>query len=91
MTIPAHGYIVVWCDGLNTVDNDIHSNFSLSSLGEELVIHHYDGTDYLRIDGYVYADQTTGEHANGESNGRTPDGSDTWGLITVPTPGESNP
>lgn len=90
LTIPGHGFLVIWCDGLNTVDTQIHTNFSLSSGGEEIAIHHLDGSDYTRIDGYAYGDQNGGEHSNGESNGLQPDGGSTWVVYSTPTPGASN-
>lgn len=90
MTIPARGYLVVWCDGLNTVSEQVHANFSLSSVGEEIAVHVLDGDGWLRIDGYAYADQNDGLHDNGQSNARMPDGGPDWTILQTPTPGTTN-
>ena len=82
IVVPAHGHIVVWCDGLNTVNRDIHSNFKLSANGEEIC---------LFISGEpvddIYFDE---EIKKSRSYGRVEDGADKWSIFESPSPGSSN-
>lgn len=34
--IPAKGYCIIWCDGEDQLDGDLHANFKLSSKGESV-------------------------------------------------------
>ncbi len=86
LTISARGFLVVWCDGLNTVETQVHTNFSLSAAGEHLLIHYQSGTTEFTVDDYQYGQQSV----PGASMGRFPDGEDNWILFTTPTPGEPN-
>lgn len=87
VTIPAKGFLVIWCDNLNTVATQIHTNFALSSAGEHLVIYYAgSGSEGFVVDDHQYGQQTV----PGASLGRFPDGADTWILFTTPTPGERN-
>ncbi len=87
VTIPGNGHLVIWCDNLNTVATQIHSNFALSSAGEHLVIYYQSDTAAFVVDDYAYGPQSN----PGASMGRSPDGSDNWVLFTNPTPGAPNP
>ncbi len=48
--IPAKGYMLIWADDEDVVKNEIHTDFKLSSSGEEAVLFDPDGdvVDYLR-------------------------------------------
>lgn len=86
ITLAARGFAVIWCDNADVVANDIHTNFALSSAGEELGLYYaVDASLGLLVDDYFY-----GAHQLGLSEGRTPDGGSTWTFYTLPTPGESN-
>ena len=85
-TIPAQGFLVIWCDGLNTIGNDIHTGFSLSASGEDLVIYYEKGSTQIIIDSYTFGVQTL----DGVSTGRSPNGSANWIQLPTPTPGQSN-
>lgn len=86
VTIPAKGFLVVWCDNMNTVQTQIHTNFALSAAGEHLVIY-YSGPDAeFVVDDHLYGQQAV----PGASEGRFPDGTDTWILFPTPTPGGPN-
>lgn len=87
VTVPAHGHLLIWCDNLNTVATQIHTNFGLSSQGEHLVLFYDDGGDGVIVDDYLFDAQTVG----GASMGRSPDGGSSWVQFLVPTPGEANP
>jgi hypothetical protein len=53
-SIPGNGYLIVWADK-DTLQTGLHSNFKLSSLGEEIILSKPDGT---LIDEVVYPGQT---------------------------------
>lgn len=86
ITLPGRGYIIIWCDNADVVANDIHTNFALSSAGEDLGLYFaVNETVGILVDDYAY-----GEHPSGQSEGRTPDGGPEWIFYTLPTPGETN-
>ncbi len=78
-SIPAYGYLLLWCDGLST---GIHTSFGLSKAGEEIAI--YDA-NLQHIDSYIFTEQKTNI-----SQGRKQDGGSEWGYFILPTPGQSN-
>jgi hypothetical protein len=86
-TVPANGFLVIWCDTLNTVATQIHTNFNLSANGEDIGLFYKNESDSLiKIDGVVYPIQTI----NGYSYGRFADGAENWQTFSVPTPGAPN-
>lgn len=84
--IPARGFLVIWCDGLNTVETQIHTNFALSAAGEHLLIHYASGSEAFTVDEHQYGQLST----PGASLGRLPDGGPEWIQFDSPTPGASN-
>ena len=78
-SIPAGGYLLIWCDGMNTA---LHTNFELDSEGESVVL---TNAAFNRIDKFDFPEQLTNI-----SYGRTADGGVTIGYLTKPTPGTSN-
>lgn len=84
ISIPANGYLLIWCDGLDTVANEIHTNFKLGADGERVGLFYLNASN--KADEYNYPAQTT----DGVSYARIPDGSDNWSLLTTPTPRASN-
>lgn len=90
-TVPAKGYLIIYCDGLA---EGLHAGFKLSSGGESVLISE-DGVAVT--DGYSYCD--TGcdlpNPATDSSCGRNGDGQPSWVIFTPetdapPTPGASN-
>jgi hypothetical protein len=88
LTIPAKGYLVIWCDGLNKVDNQIHTNFNLSAAGEDLILYYHPSslTSGINVDQSAYSIHTI----DGASEGRYPDGGPQWQFFTIPSIGASN-
>ncbi len=81
-TVPAKGFILVWCDG-QTEQGPLHTNFKLSSGGEDIAL--------TESNGAVVIDEITfGPQETDVSQGRDPDGSNNWHSFTTPTPGASN-
>lgn len=87
LTIPPKGFLVIWCDGMNVVDTQIHTNFNLSASGEHILIYYKkSSSEGIIIDNYDY-----GVHSNGgHSEGRYLDGENNWIFFSNPTIGASN-
>ncbi len=86
ITLPARGYLVIWADNEDIVADDIHTNFALSASGEHITI-------YYKIDdgnGIVVDDYEYGQQEPAISEGRFPDGGETWNFFNAPTPGAPN-
>ena len=90
-TVPAKGYLIIYCDGLG---EGLHSSFKLSSGGEAVIISE-DGATIS--DGGEYCD--TGcdlmNPPTDNSYGRNGDGQNDWIMFTPdtdtpPTPGKAN-
>lgn len=80
LIIPGNGFIVIWCDGLDTLNT--HSNFKLAAEGEHILV----SNSLLEVlDSYKY----TAQESN-ISNGRVCDGCNEWVFYTSPTPGTTN-
>lgn len=78
-SIPTNGYILIWCDDMNT---GRHTNFSLDSEGEDVVLSNGSG---LLLDKISYPKQFTNI-----SYGRINNGTGTWAYLSVPTAGNTN-
>ncbi len=81
------GYMVIWCDGMDTQEDEVHTNFALASEGEQLTLTRV-------VDGRRVTVNTiyTGATHSGAARaiGRYPDGTDTWLPLALPTPGGPN-
>ncbi len=64
--IPAHGYLLVWCDKLSTTDQALHASFKISGEGGMLAL---TAADRSWTDELYY-----GAHDAGTTVGRYPDG-----------------
>lgn len=78
-TVPANGFLVIYCDDTNT---GLHTNFKLSSGGETVTLKNNSGeiaeaVTYPKLD-------------NGQSYGRYPDGSDNFAISGNTSQGSSN-
>jgi hypothetical protein len=78
-SIPAKGFLIFWCDDMDT---GRHTNFSLDSEGEQVVLSSNSGDLLSKIS---YPKQLTNI-----SYGRTINGTGEWAYLSVPTPGVSN-
>jgi hypothetical protein len=79
--IPAHGYLVIWCDGLETV-SQMHANFKLDNNKGDLVLTAADES---------WSDQFTYTRHNGDQTvGRYPDGAAEVYVMNIPTIAKSN-
>jgi hypothetical protein len=85
-SIPPHGFLLVWADGLSSQNSsnqaDLHVNFKLSKDGEAVGLFAADGTV---IDFVSFGPQTADV-----SQGRFPDGSAFMVTLDQPTPGAAN-
>lgn len=81
-----NGFLLVFADGLDTTATQFHTNFSLSAAGEYISIWTLNSQNQaVEID-----TRTFGPQPSGQSEGRSPDGSNNWTLFSNPTPGASN-
>ncbi len=79
-------FLLIWCNSRDTIATEIHTNFSLSSAGEDMVLVYIDNTGNQKIiDSYSF-----GPIPSGKSTGRASDGAANWIIFDVPTPGRSN-
>jgi len=77
--IPSKGYLLIWCDKLNT---GLHTNFSLDADGENLILSNSMGS---QVDLISYS-----THFTNMSYGRISDGGSSWRIASVPTPQAAN-
>tara|TARA_B100000780_G_scaffold249720_1_gene195547 strand:+ start:1562 stop:2086 length:525 start_codon:yes stop_codon:yes gene_type:complete len=83
INIPANSTYLIFASGKNIIANtEIHTNFKIAALGEELYLTNPEG---VLID--VLPAKTLLED---ESYGRLPDGSNNIVLLDTPSPGNSN-
>jgi len=79
-------YLLIQCDGNDTVLTQIHVPFNLSKSGEGIGIFYLkNGTDTIIVDSHTFGAQTSGK-----TEGRIPDGSSNWVMPLNPTPGAKN-
>jgi len=78
--IPAHGYKVIWCDNLDIIGAEIHTDFKLESKGGDVII----VTE-------TYKDTLTYEqHPGTQTYGRYPDGANDTYVMNIPTIAKAN-
>ncbi len=80
-TIEPGGYLLFWADS-DTEQGSTHLKFKLSTEGEILSLYYKDGR---LIDTHTF-----GEQSADISEGRSPNGGDTWKKINPPSPEKSN-
>ena len=78
-TVPANGYLVIWCDSAFTASG-LHSGFAIDSDGQRVL---------LTQAGVLKDVVTFGPQAADLSLGRIADGTGAW-TLNVPTPGAAN-
>ena len=82
IVVPAKGVVLFYADG-QPEQGASHTNFGLGAGGEDVQLVDSDGSTV--IDSRTFGAQTTDI-----SEGRFPDGGDSWQNFTAPTPGSSN-
>jgi spore coat protein CotH len=82
--IPAHGYLLIWCDKEGG-EGPLHASFKLDKSGEEIGLLATDAWGNLLVDSVVFNAQATDV-----SLGRVPDGGGRWQPLDPPTPGAAN-
>ncbi len=85
--VPSKGFLLVWATGENKIfpNNEIHTNFNISSDGESIIL--------VARDGKTIIDSLKTTRIGADvSFGRLPDGTSTWKTFTssATTPGQSN-
>jgi hypothetical protein len=83
-TIPPGGFLVFWADS-QPEQGSLHTNFSLSTLGEEVGISRMFGTVLQLIDSLTFP--AAGQNI---SYGCVSDGVESYRIFETPTPGKSN-
>ena len=79
--IPAHGYLIIWCDKEDPL-SQLHASFKLDNEGDELLL---TAADESWTDRFVYA-----AHTSDQTVGRYPDGSSQVYVMNVPTIAKAN-
>lgn len=82
VSIASKDFLIIWCDGKDTLHRDIHANFKLSGKGENICLFQdgemMDQIAYPKWDKFY------------KSSGRSTDGGEEWINFEVATPGASN-
>jgi len=50
LTLTPHQHLIIWCDNMNTVEDNIHTNFKLASAGEKLGLFYNNKGNDIAID-----------------------------------------
>ena len=79
--IPAHGYLIIWCDKSNPL-SQLHAPFKLTAEGDELQLM---AADESWTDRFIYA-----AHSSDQTVGRYPDGGSQVYVMNVPTIAKAN-
>ena len=90
-TVPAHGYLILYCDGIG---EGLHTNFKLGSGGEDVGIWQ-EGTEFTEVYSYCDAGCDVPNPGTDNSTGRDGDGAFSWfvyllGSEREPSPGAAN-
>lgn len=84
-TVPANGYLMVYCSGKNTVvANELHPSFKLTQTENEWII--LSNATGQNVDSIKIVHLTKQDH----SVGRSSDAANDWKLFLNPTPSASN-
>lgn len=78
------GRVIIWCTSRNITTGPYHTNFGLTQS---------EGSDYVILAdaaGTILDSTKVRRCFQNHSRGRTPDGANTWGIFTTPTPNAAN-
>jgi len=79
-------HLLIWCDDRDTVTNQLHASFKLSSGGEDLGLYYKKSdSEIIKVDGFGYMAQSSGVCQQ-----RYPDGTSNWVFSSNTTPGYFN-
>jgi hypothetical protein len=82
LTLEPHGFILIFCDGKNSTEKNVHANFKISSDHETIFLYHNSELqDEIRC---------TENLKKKFSFGRDSDGQNFWSTLKVPSPGKTN-
>ncbi len=84
--LPEQGYLLIWCDGEDLVNDEIHADFALSSKDGSLRLVHVLDEAQLVVDEVPIKEGVRGD----ASMGRAPDGTANWTRLSPQTPGAPN-
>lgn len=84
ITLPPGGFVLFWADG-SPEQGIYHTNFALSKSGEAIGLFDTDANGNAPVDTYSF-----GVQATDVSEGRCPDGGETWLFYRAPTMGATN-
>ena len=79
--IPAHGYLIIWCDKESPL-SQLHASFKLDNDGDDLIL---TAADKSWTDHFTYA-----AHTSDQTVGRFPDGSNDIYVMNRPTIAQTN-
>ena len=79
--IPAHGYLIIWCDKESPL-SQLHASFKLDKDGGEMLL---TAADKSWTDHFTYA-----AHASDQTVGRYPDGSNQVYVMNIPSIAKAN-
>lgn len=82
VVIPANGYLILWCDGEDSFDEQIHTSFKLSSKGESIGLYQ----EGILMDEITF-DSIGQEY---QSMARENDGAENWKLCNKSTLASKN-
>ena len=84
ITLPPGGFVLFWAD--NSPEQGVyHTNFALSKSGEQIGLFDTDANGNAPVDTYSF-----GVQATDISEGRCPDGGESWLFYRAPTMGATN-
>lgn len=83
VSIPANGYLLVWCDDANMENLELHTNFKLSAGGEDVVL--YNTATSTVVDSISYPSLPTND-----AYARNPNGTGSFQSTIIATPGAAN-
>lgn len=82
ITVAPGEFLIVWASGKDRKEGELHTNFKISSQGEELILVDESG---------IWIDEITPIHVPTDiSYGRFPDGTGSFFFFSYPTPGTYN-
>ena len=84
-TIPADGYLIVWCDEDGLATTGLHASFKLSASGETLFLTDTDANLNAILDAVTFGALDTDQ-----SYARAAADADVWSILD-PSPGSANP
>lgn len=84
LRVAGKGFLVLFADANPNLGSK-HLDFQLASAGEEVCLGQIAGNDYLNIDQVEF-----GPLLRDQSYGRAPDGSESFHIFDIPTPGVPN-